>query len=71
MSKSSTVAHAWIKSERATLQPNPDKVLTEIICSTVAELFGSGPGEFYAAKPVEPGRVTMEEWRDLTAKDPH
>ena len=42
------------------------KPRVEIIHGTVAELFGSGPGEFYVAKPIEPGRVTMQDWRKIT-----
>ena len=65
----STVEH-WAETERANAKTEPDKAITEIIIGSVEALFGSGPGEFYAAKPTEPGRVTIEEWQDI-AKASH
>ena len=71
MTKPHSTVERWAGTERANAKTEPDKAITEIIIGSVEALFGSGPGEFYTAKPVEPGRVTIEEWEELTApKEP-
>ena len=58
----SRVSDSAKRPSSATAEAKPR---VEIIHGTVAELFGSGPGEFYDAKPIEPGRVTMQDWQKI------